>query len=83
MNMYMQQETKQWLIQGGVLGACVSLFGFLFFYKSEVYEQKISIKRIRNLSQNSGNGHFGDSNFQNFLESMSPDSLKSLCCRRS
>ena len=28
---------------------------------------KISIKRVRNLSQNAGNVHFRDSNFQKFL----------------
>ena len=31
-----------------------------FFYKSEVYEQNISVKRVRNLSQNAENGHFRD-----------------------
>ena len=29
-------------------------------------EVSISIKRVRNLSQNAGNGHFRDSNFQKF-----------------
>ena len=49
---------------GGAGGPVRALF---FFYKSEVYEQKISIKRVRNLSRNTGNVHFIDSNFQKFL----------------
>ena len=51
-------------------------FFFFFFYKNEVYDQKISIERIRNLSQNSGNGHFIDSNFQKFLGKHAPDPIK-------
>ena len=45
---------------------------WIFFYKNEVYKQKISIKRVRNLSKSAGNGHFRDSNFQNFLEEHDP-----------
>ena len=39
----------------------------IFFKKKEVYEQELSIKRVRKLSQNTGNGHnFRDSSFLNF-----------------
>ena len=50
--------------KGGRAGGPVShpLLEIFYIYKSEVYEQKISIKRVRNLSQNTR-----DSNFQNFL----------------
>ena len=43
---------------GGPWGACAPLpsWDFFFFYQSVVYEQEISIKRVRNLSQNAGNG---------------------------
>ena len=56
---------NQWRIQargggGGSWGACA-------FYKSEDNEHKISIKPARNLSQNTRNGHFRDSNFQKCL----------------
>ena len=47
-------------------------FGFFFFYKSKIYEQKISIRWVRNLSQNAGNGHFRDTNFQKFLGGACP-----------
>ena len=52
--------TQQRRIQGG-WGALGSLcpppsWDFFFFYQSVVYEQEISIKRVRNLSQNAGNG---------------------------
>ena len=68
--MLSNEDGSQWRIQGGGLGSCPpppvwSLF--LFFYKSEVYEQKHNIKRVRNLSQNAGNGHFRDSNSQKFM----------------
>ena len=62
---------KQWLIREG--GGWVPvpppppLCSFFFFYKNEVYKPKISIKRVRNLSQIAGNGHFRDSNFRIFL----------------
>ena len=42
------------------------LYYYYFFYKNEVYEQKSSIKQVQNLSENDGNGHFRDSNFQKF-----------------
>ena len=63
----------QWWIQGGWgegWGVCVSTPPFLdfFFYKNEVYEQEISIKRVQNLSQNARNGNSGDSNFQKFSD---------------
>ena len=38
-----------------------------FFLQKRILLAKVSIKRVRNLSQNAGNGHFRDSNFQNFL----------------
>ena len=44
-----------------------------YFYKSEAYEQKISTKRVRNLSQSApGNGHFRYSNFETFLGDYDP-----------
>ena len=43
---------------------CSSLFVVFSFYNSEVYEQKLSIERVRNQSQNAGNGHFRDSIFK-------------------
>ena len=44
----------------GTWGACaLSPLGFLF-HRNEVYEQKFSIKRVRDLSQNTGNVHFRD-----------------------
>ena len=47
---------------------------FFFFLQKQVYEQKVicSIKQVRNLSQNAGNGHFRDSHFQNFLGEYAP-----------
>ena len=47
---------------------------FFFFLQKQVYEQKVicSIKRVQNLSQNAGNGHFRDSHFQNFLGEHAP-----------
>ena len=44
-------------------------FFLFFFYKNEVYGQKViyCIKQVLNLSQNAGNGHFRDSHFQKFL----------------
>ena len=53
-------------------------FFFFFFYKNEVYEQKVlcSIKRVGNLSQNAGNGHSRDSNFQKLA--LPPPPLKVL-----
>ena len=38
-----------------------------FFLQKRILLAKVSIKRVRNLSQNAGNGHFRDSNFQKFL----------------
>ena len=60
---------------GELMGLCQLpfLYYWVLFYKNEVYEQKISIKRVRNLSQNDGNGHFRDSNFQKFLGGLPPD----------
>ena len=63
----------QWRIQGGEGGGMEDLCPplpllldlFLFLQKRNLLS-KISIKRVRNLSQNAGNGHFRDSNFQNF-----------------
>ena len=50
---------------GGGWGPVIAPSPFLdyFFYQNEVYEQKMSIKRVRNLSQNAGRGYFRDSNF--------------------
>ena len=64
-----RQHDIQWLIQGeggGMGGSVLPLWSY--FYKSEVYEQKISIKRVRNLSQNAGLSDLRDSNFPKFLE---------------
>ena len=58
----------QWWIQGGgPVAPPPPPFLEFFFYKSEVEKQKTSIKWVRNLSQNAGNGHFRDSNVQKFL----------------
>ena len=58
-----QQSRKgQWQIQGE--GLCTPFSGF--FLQKWSLLAKISIKRVRNLSQNAENGHFRDSNFQNF-----------------
>ena len=56
---------------GGGWGAVTPLLEF-FFNKSKVYEQKISIKWVRKLSQIAGSGHFRDSNFQKFLGEHAP-----------
>ena len=53
---------------GGGLG----VFG-LFFLQKRSLLARISIKQVRNLSQNAGNSHFRDSNFQTFLEGMPPN----------
>ena len=48
---------------------------FLVFFlitKNEVYEQKVSVKRVLNLSQNAGYGHFRNSNFQKFVGEHAP-----------
>ena len=68
---------------GGSKGAglCPCPFWGEFFHKSEVYEQKISIKRVRNFSQHSGNGHFRDSNFHKLLGKHAPNPLESLRLR--
>ena len=42
-------------------------FRNFFFLQKRSLLAKISIKQVRNLYQNAGNGHFRDSNFQNFL----------------
>ena len=39
----------------------------IFFLQKRSLLAKISFKRAQNLSQNAGNGHFRDSNFQKFL----------------
>ena len=44
--------------------APLPILHFFSFYKNEVYKRKISIKRVRTLSQNAGNGRFRDSTFQ-------------------
>ena len=68
-------------IQGGRgWGSCapsppLPLFGFLF-YKIEVYEQKVTIKRVRNLCQNAGNCHFQI--FKNLWGSMPPNPHRKL-----
>ena len=36
---------------------------FFFFLQNRSLLAKISIKRVRNLSQNAGDGYFGNSNF--------------------
>ena len=41
----------------GAGGLCAPFLDSFLFYRNEVYEQKISIKLVRNLSQNTGNGH--------------------------
>ena len=59
----------------GPVHLLLGIFSFyFFFYKNEVYEQKVicSIKRVRNLSQNAGNGHFRDAHFQKFLGEHAP-----------
>ena len=38
-------------------------FFFFFFLQKRSLLAKTSIKRVRNLSQNAGNGHFRDPNF--------------------
>ena len=38
-----------------------------FFGLNEVYEQRNSIRRVQDLSQNAGNSQFGDLNFQKFV----------------
>ena len=43
-------------------GYAPPFFGF-FFYKNITYY----INRVQNLTQNAGNGHFRDSDFQKFL----------------
>ena len=48
---------------------------FFFFCKSRDYEKKTSVKKVRNLSQNAGNGQFRDSNFQRFLGEHDPRPL--------
>ena len=61
------------MIQGG-WGACpppphllpFRISSFFFFLQKRSLLTKISIKRVRNLSQNAGNGHFRDSNFAKF-----------------
>ena len=45
---------------------------FFFFYKNKVYEQKNGIKRVRNLSQTAGNGHFKTQIFKHFWGSIFP-----------
>ena len=71
----------------GVGGLChlAPFFSFLFFFfdKSEVCKQKINIKRVRNLLQNAGNGHFSDSNFQNILVEHAARPPGELCLRCS
>ena len=61
--------TLRYLDSRGSRGA---LLGFFFFTKAK-FTSKINIKRVRNLSENVGNGHFRDSNFQTFLGGMPPD----------
>ena len=61
----------QWRIQGGAWGP-VSPFLDIFFTKANLLA-KMSIKRVRNLSQKAENGHFSDSNFQKFLRGMPSD----------
>ena len=51
------------------------LFGVFFLLISlqkRSLRAKTSIKRVRNLSQNAGNGHFSDSNFKTFLGEHAP-----------
>ena len=70
----LSQTTNEELVDSvadprGAWGACAPPFlEFLLFF----YKQKITIKRVRNLSQNTGNGHFRDSNFQKFLAEHCP-----------
>ena len=45
--------------------------------------KKISIKWVKHLSQNAGNDHFRNSNFQNFWGNMTPNPLDSLRLQRS
>ena len=52
--------------RSGGLGCSLSPLGFFL--------QKWSTKWVRNLSQNAGNGHVKDSNFQNFLGEHDPKS---------
>ena len=59
---------------GGPGEACDPLLDF--FYKNEVYERKMSIKQVRNLSQNAENSHFRDLNFKTFWGSMPPQPLE-------
>ena len=58
----------------GAYARTLSAVFFNYYYNSEVYEQKNSIERVRNWSQNRWNGHFRDSIFQQFLEDIAPDS---------
>ena len=56
----------------GARGTCAPPpFGFFFFTKTK-FTSKISTKQAQNLSQNAGNGHFRDSNFQKFLWEHAP-----------
>ena len=61
----------QWRIQGGGHGGPVPPFWDYFFTKAK-FTNKISTKRAQNLSQNAGNGHFRDSNFQKILGESAP-----------
>ena len=58
----------QWRTQGGrgPDRPVPPVLNFYFLQKRSLLA-KISIKRVRNLSQNAGNGHFKDSNFSKFL----------------
>ena len=71
---------------GGLGGLCLPPF-LDFFLQKRSLPAKISTKRVRNLSQNAGNGYFRDSNLQNFLGGggggMPPHPLESSRLRRS
>ena len=56
---------------GGMGDLCPPPFFFFFFTKTK-FTSKISTKQAQNLSQNAGNGHFRDSNFQKFMWEHAP-----------
>ena len=70
----------QWRIRGG---ACAPSPFFGFFFTKQSLLAKISIKQVRNLSENARNGHFRDSNFQEFLGGTPPDPPRKFILRHS
>ena len=81
----LRHQFCRWISGGsrGGWGPVPPPFFLDFFLQRRSLLAKISIKRVRHLSQNSGTGYFRDSNFQKFLEGMPPNHLECSRLRRS